>query len=401
VLPTTYPPSVTTARRIGSALLQAVVSGAKPVLNHSGFHRLAIVLFAVLAASLAGYRANHAPVAGPWLAGILTAIAMLFTLWHPLWAWRLLIVTVALQNEFYGIHARFGWPWTPTAALAMIVVFYAVGRHCRSGVLAWVWLVSVGVTALHANVRDELILIAVLLAVPLVLGRLVSLLRGTERDLGQELAQRAVLEERARIARELHDVVAHHMSMLALRADSARYRFPGVSEDLLTEFTAIQATARDGMTELRRLLGVLRAESGEPDTEPQPDAGRIEELVDRVRAAGTNVRLELRGDYRGLPAGVALSTYRIIQEALSNAVRHAPGATVDVRLHVEPGELRLNVDDTGGVAAKPEDGNGGVKHGLLGMRERAAVLGGSFTAGARAEGGFAVAVTLPLDNRGI
>jgi signal transduction histidine kinase len=359
-----------------------------------------LVLVAAAAGALAVIPGDRATSGAVWLAVALTAAAVLLTLSRPLWAWALLIVLVALVNEFYGIHARFGWPWTPGLALAAIPVLAAVGRHCRPGVLGCVWLISVGVSALHANVRDELVPIAVLLAMPLMLGRLLSLLRGTERDLEQEAARRAVLEERARIARELHDVVAHHMSVLALRADSARYRFPGLAEDLQDEFEAIQHTARDGMTEMRRLLGALRAESDRPETEPQPGAERIEELVERVRAAGTDVRLQVHGDYRELPAGVALSAYRIVQEALSNAIRHAPGASVEVLLHIGSGEVRLTVQDTGGPTAAPEDMTGRAKHGLLGIRERATAFGGSFTAGRRAGGGFAVTVTVPLGDKG-
>jgi signal transduction histidine kinase len=276
-------------------------------------------------------------------------------------------------------------------------VFTAVGRYHRPAVLVWVWLISVGVSALHANVRDELVPIAVLLAVPLAFGWLVSRLRGTQRDLAEEAARRAVLEERTRIARELHDVVAHHMSVLAMRADSARYRFPGLDDGLREEFQAIQDTARNGMTEMRRLLGVLRDGQARPETEPQPGAERIEELVERVRAAGTDVRFERHGEYGGLPDGVALSAYRIVQEGLSNAVRHAPGAPVEVFVHIGTGELRLTVRDTGAVTSVPEDTGGREKHGLLGMRERAAALGGTFTAGRRDGGGFAVTVTVPLD----
>ncbi|WP_425285724.1 sensor histidine kinase [Amycolatopsis rubida] len=121
--------------------------------------------------------------------------------------------------------------------------------------------------------------------------------------------------------------------------------------------------------------------------------------MERVRAAGTDVRFELCGDCRGLPEGVGLSAYRIVREGLSNAVRHAPGAPVEVLVQVGPGQLRLLVQDTGAVASAPEDTAGREKHGLLGMRERAA-LGGTFSAGRLDSGGFAVAVTVPLDQGG-
>jgi signal transduction histidine kinase len=384
------------ARSVADAGVQTLVGAARPAKLPGVASRVLIVLVAVVAGALAAFPGDRTTAGALVLAGSLTAVAVLLTLLYPLWAWRLLIVLVALANELYGIHERFGWPWAPGFAVAAIPVLAAVGRNCRPGVLGWVWVISVGVSATQANVRDELVPIAALLAMPLVVGWLVTRLRGTERDLAEEASRRAVLEERTRIARELHDVVAHHMSVLAVRADSARYRFPGLSEELRVEFQEIQDTARDGMTEMRRLLGVLRAEQSGPETEPQPGAGSIEGLVERVRAAGTDVRLELRGDYGGLPAGVALSAYRIVQEALSNAVRHAPGATVEVFLEID-GELRLIVQDDG--VAIPENSDGRAKHGLLGMRERAATLGGSFTAGRRDGGGFAVTVVVPLGDK--
>ncbi|HEY3709565.1 MAG TPA: sensor histidine kinase [Amycolatopsis sp.] len=390
-------PLAAAGRGAASALWQTVAGGSRPAAAPGKAHRRLIGLLAVVAGVFAFFPDGRADLGALLLAVALTAFSVALTLVHPLWAWRVLIVIVALANQFYGDHARFGWPWSGGLALAAIPVFTAVGRNHRPAVLVWVWLISVGVSALHANVRDELVPIAVLLAVPLAFGWLVSRLRGTQRDLAEEATRRAVLEERTRIARELHDVVAHHMSVLAMRADSARYRFPGLDDGLREEFQAIQDTARNGMTEMRRLLGVLRDGQARPETEPQPGAERIEELVERVRAAGTDVRFERHGEYGGLPDGVALSAYRIVQEGLSNAVRHAPGAPVEVLVHIGTGELRLTVQDTGAVTSVPEDTGGREKHGLLGMRERAAALDGTFTAGRRDGGGFAVTVTVPLD----
>ncbi|WP_409181617.1 sensor histidine kinase [Amycolatopsis sp. VS8301801F10] len=380
----------------GRALGEAVAGGGGPAVAPGRTHQALIGLAAVVAGVLAFFPADRANEGTRVLAAALTMFAVGLTLVRPLWSWRVLIVMVGCADQLYGIHARFGWPWTGGFAFAAIPVLAAVGRNHRPGVLAWVWLISAGVSALLANVRGELVVISVLLAVPLAFGWLVSRLRGAERDLEAESARRAVLEERARIARELHDVVAHHMSVLAMRADSARYRFPGLDDGLREEFQSIQDTARNGMTEMRRMLGLLRAGTGQ-ETEPQPGAEQIGQLVERVRAAGTDVRFELRGDYRALPEGVGLSAYRIVQEGLSNAVRHAPGAPVEVFVHVGPGQLRLVVQDTGAVARAPEDTAGREKHGLLGMRERAAALGGTFSAGRRDGGGFAVVVTVPLD----
>jgi signal transduction histidine kinase len=216
-----------------------------------------------------------------------------------------------------------------------------------------------------------------------------------QRRRAAEETRTAVLEERARIARELHDVVAHHMSVLALRADSARYRFPGLPDDLRAEFAELTGTAREGMTEMRRLLGVLRTDSTAGPMAPQPGVARVAELADRVRALGTACAVRVHGDFDALPAGVALSAYRIVQEALSNAVRHSPGAAIDLEVRVGAGSVHAAVRNAPGGRGRPAATTG---HGLLGMRERAAMLGGTLVAGPTADGGFEVTADLPLDH---
>ncbi|SFP35124.1 Histidine kinase [Amycolatopsis rubida] len=237
-------------RRGGTRAGEAVAGGGGPAVAPGRTHQALTGLAAVVAGVLAFFPADRANEGPRVLAAALTMFAVGLALVRPLWAWRVLIVVVGCADQLYGIHARFGWPWTEGFAVAAIPVLVAVGRTHRPGVLAWVWLISTGVGALLANVRGELVAISVLLAVPLAFGWLVSRLRGAERDLEAESTRRAVLEERARIARELHDVVAHHMSVLAMRADSARYRFPGLDEGLREEFQSIQDTARNGMTEM-------------------------------------------------------------------------------------------------------------------------------------------------------
>ena len=215
--------------------------------------------------------------------------------------------------------------------------------------------------------------------------------------------------ERARIARELHDVVAHHISMIAVQAETGRLTTPGLPDAGAQRFAAIGDTARAGLTEMRRLLGVLR-EDAEQDQEPQPDlepAGparpgadrrpqpglpQLGDLVDGARdASGSVVRLIMSGQAARLDPGVELAAYRIMQEALTNARRHAPGAAVDVELRYADDALRLRIRDNGpGQAARYHAG-----HGLLGMRERAAAVGGSLQTGDARGGGFLVEAELP------
>ncbi|WP_433247145.1 sensor histidine kinase [Streptosporangium sp. CA-135522] len=203
--------------------------------------------------------------------------------------------------------------------------------------------------------------------------------------------------ERARIARELHDVVAHHISIVAVQAETTRLTVPGMPAAGAERLSAIGDTARAALTEMRRLLGVLREDAG-PDTgdrRPQPGLRlpELNDLLDEARdASGTGTRLILRGAPVTLDPGVELAAHRIIQEALTNARRHAPGAAVDVELHYTGDTLRLLVRDNGPgpSAAAPAGG-----HGLSGMRERAAAVGGELRTGPAAGGGFLVEARLP------
>jgi signal transduction histidine kinase len=219
---------------------------------------------------------------------------------------------------------------------------------------------------------------------------------GNSRRLGGQVsevrASRAALEERARIARELHDVVAHHVSTIAIQADTARLATPGMPAEGAARLEAIGETARDAMTEMRRVLGVLRTEDGASELAPQPGLDRLGELLDTARDSGTPVRLVLEGRPAPLTPSVELTAYRIVQEALTNARRHAPGAPVEVALRYEPGALALCVRDRGPGPLR-ELGSGG--QGLRGMRERVTLVGGTLSTGAADGGGFAVEARLP------
>ena len=219
------------------------------------------------------------------------------------------------------------------------------------------------------------------------------LLLETERD---QQAKIAVGEERSRIARELHDVVAHAVSVMIVHADGAAYTIRSQPEMAENAVRTIAETGRLALTEMRRLLGVLRSEDAETQWAPQPDARGVVELAENTRAAGVPVRLEITGDVDDLPVGVGLSVYRIVQEALTNTIKHAgAGTTAMVRLARTPEELRLEVTDDG--FGTPHDVvriSGG--NGLIGMRERAAVLGGEFEAGPNPGGGWRVRAIFPL-----
>jgi signal transduction histidine kinase len=222
----------------------------------------------------------------------------------------------------------------------------------------------------------------------------VAELDATQEAMAESVREQTAMEERARIARELHDIVAHHLSVIAVQSETARLTSPRLSADARGRFEAIAQTAREALTETRRLLGVLREDvDGEAERMPQPGLDRLNELVDTARDAGANVRLILQGKVVPLPAGIDLAAYRIVQEALTNARRHAPGADVDVEVSYGADALQLRVRDHG---PGPPDGELVASHGLVGMRDRATMAGGTFSCGAADGGGFAVDVTLPL-----
>jgi len=256
--------------------------------------------------------------------------------------------------------------------------------------------------------------VEVLLAAAVPAATLAGLGRRTRRgDAEGEAAARAVAgtllehgasRERARIARELHDVVAHHLSMISVQAETARLTTPGMPAAGAQRLSAIGDTARAALTEMRRLLGVLREDfdaAAPPgpapvDRQPQPGLRQLNALLDEARdAAGTGTRLILNGAPSPLDPGVELAVYRIVQEALTNARRHAPGAAVDVELHYTPDALRLLVRDNGPGTAPGSSGGAPGGHGLLGMHERAAAVGGRLRAGEGSGGGFLVEATLP------
>jgi signal transduction histidine kinase len=246
---------------------------------------------------------------------------------------------------------------------------------------------------------------AAFVAWPLVLGAAIRSLRGRERQLAaqtvelqrerEENARRAVLEERVRIARELHDVVAHHVSVMGVQAGAARRvlaRRPDQAEKVLG---SIEDSSREAVAELHRLLGFMRKDGGAEELAPQPDLGRLGELVRDAGRGDLAVELVVEGEPRALPATLELSAYRVIQEALTNARKHSGGTAATVRVGYGPEELRIEVRDDGRNGRMPAPEARG--HGLIGMRERVGLHDGHLRAGPCRGGGFEVLATFPLD----
>ncbi len=304
-----------------------------------------------------------------------------------------------------------------TAFAGMYTLFLLAQQLPRqsTGVLGVGSVVTVGVVYLASGSLDEIpwpvAIVAVLAALGLGDARRTAETAEASMDEERERTsetltrlnaiqrEQAVLRERARIARELHDVVAHSVSMIAVQAETAPYTMRELSPEAKKGYSEIAGAAREALEEMRRLLTVLRAEPGsQPEVTPQPRLDRLPELIDSHRGAGGEALLSVHGAARPLSTTIELSAYRIVQEALTNARRHAPGSRVRVELDYLGDRLAVRVTDDGSTApATMADSRTKVMgHGLVGMRERATMLGGRFDAGPRAEGGFAVRAELPV-----
>jgi signal transduction histidine kinase len=208
-------------------------------------------------------------------------------------------------------------------------------------------------------------------------------------------AERAVADERLRIARQLHDVVAHALAVIAVQSTAGSQIIHTQPDEAKKVLDRINDASRETLDEMRRMLGILRGdEVADGELAPAPGLGDLDTLVEGVRAAGLEVDLDVRGDDR-LPAGVDLTAYRIVQEALTNVLKHAGPARAEVHIACEPGVVTIQVDDDGrGGSSRPGDGT---RLGLIGMRERVALYAGDLEVGPRAGGGWHVAATLPYD----
>ncbi|QNE22617.1 sensor histidine kinase [Kribbella qitaiheensis] len=334
-----------------------------------------------------------------------------------------LVVAAMVAVVSVPVSSDEAWPWPVTSVFGIAGGLAIVGARgaSRRELGGW-WVVTqlAGIVAmLMAPDRGSwpgLVTMAVFSAVAVVVGDLLRSRADTRRQLAaqegitaDERAERARWQERARIARELHDVVAHHLSVVVVRADSAPHRLAGLSDDVREEFAGIAVDARSSLTEMRRVLRLLREDATRPSAPgtstsvvadvqarelgPQPGLGELEDLVAGTRRAGADVRLEAEVP-AGLDPAVELNAYRVVQEAVSNAVRHAPKAVVQVAVRVIDGELRLTVVNGPALVGVPIAPGSG--QGLIGMRERMALVDGTLHAGPTADGGYLVEAAIPI-----
>ncbi|HEV2377432.1 MAG TPA: sensor histidine kinase [Streptosporangiaceae bacterium] len=345
------------------------------------------------------------PVLKQRLLAAVVVVPLPLAAWYPTLAWRAgwlaLLLSPLVPAHWWG-----GWPWGPPQILALLAAFALAGVRHQRPALWWMWTLSLipwlaWLTADIPDLKGPASATLVFTTVAVAADSLGSRLR-TQRALAAqtqraetEQARRAVLEERARIARELHDVVAHHMSLVAVQAETAPYRLTGLPEPVRAEFSSLSQVAREALADMRRLLGVFRQDQP-ADLAPQPQLADIPALVDATRRAGVSVEFSPPPALGQVPSGVGVCAYRIVQESLSNASQHAPGAPITVSVAHDSGAVRLRVANGPASTPGPPGNEPRHGHGLTGMRERVALLGGSLTAGPAPDGGFVVAAVLPL-----
>ncbi len=365
---------------------------------------LALVLAAVLQAECwsASYT-HHRPLLSPLL--LLTSLPLALRCRYPL---PVFVASLAGLGVIPFVSRQFD-----NNSIAFVVVFfvalYSAGAHTRG----WQARIAAALVALEVGlfvVNDgdsfhvgDVVFGLFIVGGPWAAGVAIRTRRQSERHLTiraaklereqEERARAAVAEERARIARELHDVVAHAISVTVVQARGGRRVLDEDRDEARAAFDAIERTSTQALGEMRRLLGMLRESDAQLALAPQPSLARLHALAEQVRAAGLPVEVDVEGDPVELPPGVDLSAYRIVQEALTNALKHAGPARARVRVRYSADELELEITDDGAGA---EDGADSGGHGLVGMRERIALFGGDFEAGRRPEGGYALRARLPI-----
>jgi signal transduction histidine kinase len=342
------------------------------------------------------------------------------TLWFTVPATALVILPLLARHRFPFAGPAAVWVvgaavsfvdgrivvFTTTASVAGMAAAFLLG-NLRDSVLARVGLAVVlfgaGTVVYHAPDSDpaELVFIPLLFAIGWLAGFAVrergevaaaaedrALQAERERDAASRIA---VAEERARIARELHDIVAHAVSVMVLQAGAVRHKLPAELGEDRDALKGVEETGRTALVEMRRLLEAMRQDGDEVELAPQPGLDRLESLAGEVGRAGLPVRLRVEGEPFPLPRAIDLSAYRIVQEGLTNALKHAHASAADVTVRYAPAELGIEVRDDG----RGSVANDGLGHGLVGIRERVKIYGGEMTAGT-ADGGFVLAARLPL-----
>ncbi|MEV6304947.1 histidine kinase [Actinoplanes sp. NPDC051861] len=333
---------------------------------------------------------------------VVQAAPVVLVIYRPIAAWWLSSLA-ALPYLILAAHSAGAlWPFSAAGIIAHLFTGLVVAYQVPPPVYLAQWLITGAVAAAAEVVLPEPgqinngLVLCCLYAAGLAGVAIARWLRDVRRELRRQVGITDALQERTRIARELHDVVAHHMSVIAVQAEAAPYRVTGLDPAAAESFTSIRQNALAALTEMRHILGMLRSDQDTADRyAPQPTLADLDQLFDNCRSAGLTLTTGVGGEVRVLPEQVELIAYRVLQEALSNVIRHAPGAEVEVVVSYGPAALELRVSNSITVAGTaPRAGAG---HGLTGMRERAAVLGATLRAGHRDDGWYEVSMSLAVE----
>ena len=338
------------------------------------------------------------------IVGALAAFPFVLIRINPAVGWAISALAALVVPAAFDRTPGYDYPWQVVHILVLLALLFAVALRSPPSVLLVAWLASMLVFFAYMPGSDGVGWSVGLTAV-VVFGLLIRWLVLSRRQLAQqeevselERTRRTILEEKAKIARDLHDVVAHHMSMVVVQAQSAPYRLDDVSEAAASEFASIGATAREALNEIRGMLGVLRSDGQQWQDAPAPTALDLERTLHASRKAGMELRWNITGPVESISDTTGLTLYRILQESLSNAARHSPEAGVIVYIAVDSTGVDMTVRNgpspNSGVGRRAEFDTGG--HGIMGMRERAQAAHGRLRAAALPDGGFEVAVHVPL-----
>ncbi|NLU81599.1 histidine kinase [Rhodococcus sp. HNM0569] len=318
---------------------------------------------------------------------------------NPALGWAISAAGALVFPVAFDLNSDYSYPWQVVHILVLTALLAAVAMRAAVPIVGVAWVTTALLFLAMAPGQDGrgwAVGITTLVAFGLLVRWLVSSRRqlAKQEEVSElERARRSILEERARIARDLHDVVAHHMSMVVVQAQSAPYRLGGVSDDVKAEFDSIGASGRAALDEIRGMLGVLRSDGQSGEHMPQPGARDVDGLLDATRRTGADLRVTTTGDPAAVGETVGLVMYRILQESLANAVRHAPGSPIEVSVDfAAPQSMSISNESVPAAQTVGALSSGTGGHGIPGMRERARAVGARLETGPRSDGGFDVRV---------
>ncbi|OYD69345.1 signal transduction histidine kinase [Rhodococcus sp. OK302] len=394
-----------TVRRNRASQTSKRVAAATRKMTRDQFWNVGIIVVTLILFTIAWPTLHLTHVVAPPIQPFIAALAafpfVLIRL-NPALGWAISAVSALVIPHVFDLQVGYEYPWQVVHILVILALLTAVSLTAPLQVVA-VAAISTALLFFAETPGSDGAGWAVGLTALVVFCLLIRRLVASRRQLAEqeevselERTRRTVLEEKARIARDLHDIVAHHMSMVVVQAQSAPYRLADVTPEIRAEFDSIGETGRAALNEIRGLLGVLRSDGETAQTAPQPGVDQLDELVAGSSRAGIPLSWNINGDRSRVSESTGLVVYRILQESITNAARHAPGAQIDVAVSFGPTSVSIRVDNENTAEKAPvvQETSGG--NGIRGMRERAAAVGGTLLTHERDDGGFEVRAELPV-----